>query len=222
MPWAERFELGLVPKPDPFKSQFLSIPAKEVLFENGERVYVPGFSISIREIAIREFSAFCNQTEYKTVAEQQGRMSNYRSRFGLQDFSTERRLDLPATYISFNDALAYCEWSGKRLPTEAEFLAAALFDDKIRKEYDSATEMEVRAMLAEGKLPSFVGASITSSVGDDNCIVMRSGPRYVREIGWESDAKYQRRLRARDYFDAETAFHVVDLHTPADNSGRSR
>ena len=33
----------------------------------------------------------------------------------------KEKLSYPAVHISYNDAQAYCEWMGKRLPTEAEW-----------------------------------------------------------------------------------------------------
>ena len=86
-------------------------------------VYVSAYYIDKYEVTNRQFMAFAEATGYRTDAERKPEANTWRTAY------TPGKEEHPVVWMSWNDANAYCEWAGKRLPTEAEWEKAARGDD---------------------------------------------------------------------------------------------
>lgn len=103
-----------------------------------KRHEIKGFYMDKHPVTVAQFGKFVKATKHQTDAEVYGNSGvlDYKTgQWGMKDGAyweypqgkdmPKAQNDHPVTQVSWNDAIAYCKWAGKRLPTEFEWEHAA-------------------------------------------------------------------------------------------------
>ena len=85
--------------------------------QGGTAVTVPEFSIDKNEVTVAEYMECLK-------AGKCSRPKDF-ARNKYCNIGNEERSNYPANCVDWSEAVAYCEWRGKRLPNEAEWEKAA-------------------------------------------------------------------------------------------------
>jgi len=117
---------------------------------------VKAFSIDKTPVTVAQFRIFIETTGHKTEAESYGDSGVYDfeaknwtllpGAFWQKPFGPngpQAQDNHPVTHISWNDAVAFAKWAGKRLPTEAEWEYAARSGKNSNEKFSWGNEISV-------------------------------------------------------------------------------
>ncbi len=209
-PGLQRVELGLRNEPRDTATDFIQIPDKNVELEDGTRIPVESFLIARRSVTTGEYEAFVRHTGYVTAAEVRRSPETFRSHCGVNGMAPAIRSDVPAQFLTIRDAEAFCRYANCRLPTEAEWLAAAVIDP-IERDISPLEEFNLLTGPGSKKTISVKGWDFTSTTAPDGRIVTRRGPVQFLKKGWRDQlfARSNRVLVKPDHFDMSLMFRLV-------------
>lgn len=144
------------------------------------QVTVTSFYIERTPVTVADFRGFIKTTGYITDAENFGDAGVFnfnKNRWELVEGATweypfgpdgpKAQDNHPVTQVSWNDASAYAEWAGKRLPSEAEWEYAARCGGKNKSIYSWGNEL-----IVDGKYQANVwqGDQLTDRQGADGFV----------------------------------------------------
>jgi hypothetical protein len=194
----------------------LLVPGKQVEYENGAIISCAAFLAAKRAVTIGQYAEFAKATGYQTLAERRG-TETYFDNSVLIDLSLEEQQTVPVMHVCYFDALEYCRWKNTRLPSETEWLAMAVCLEE-RLSRSAARDRFVRDgrwQLEEISRGLVLDCTeITSTLVEDDRVVVRSGPKYYRSDKFEQDVKHNRNVIHLTKYDLLTSFRTVwDLPT---------
>src|SRR5487761_1219135 len=166
--------------------EWVHVPQGEVALR-GTLIPIGDVDIALHKVSVGQFREFMDEPSYRPArarAKGDGSLMGYmRINYGSPK--------VPVHGVSYGDALAYCKWTGLRLPSEAEIYA--LFLAKARDSYQFM----------------WGGLCWTADTEQDGTIVTCEGPYYA---AWQRTPtrENRRECHLRDHYgDPLICFHVA-------------
>jgi formylglycine-generating enzyme required for sulfatase activity len=147
----------VLPKEIEYKTPMVLIPAGEFVMgsNTGEEFSKPAHSVTLPAFYIDKLEV--TNAQYKEFCDATGKTPPIDPDFEKGYFIN--RPFAPVIGISFDDARAYAEWAGKRLPTEEEWEKAASWDEatKTKREFPWGNEFVAENAAFKLLAPTDVG-----------------------------------------------------------------
>jgi formylglycine-generating enzyme len=110
----------------------LTLPPLQASDKADDMVTIRGFSIDRTEVTVSQMERFAKTTGFISSAEKAGGGSTYEGGWQQRKgwtwkapFGQPAKGNEPAVHLTYTEAQSYCQWAGKRLPTDAEWALAA-------------------------------------------------------------------------------------------------
>lgn len=167
---------------------WFDVPADQVTID-GEIFEVASFTISFTPITVGQFCEFLDATSHvpipDTIEFPGSTITNFKLTYGKSP-------RIPMFGLTFDDAIAFCQWAGFRLPTDPE----------LRLFYETATIKQNRSFKCDGE-------NWTSTSAGEDAFYVRRGPYQERPTG---EDKHRKPLHRHHYQHLEApSFRVVRI-----------
>jgi hypothetical protein len=170
---------------------------------------------NLTPVSYNQFELFVKKTGYITDAEKYGwsivqtdvdnfktvKNANWKIPDGLNKPSSK---ELPVTQVSYNDALAYCKWAKKRLPTYDEYWELVKNDSRVIVSDNKFPISRIDAVNIVGNVWDI------TEIGKDNSVRLAGGSLFCSATTCNGTSKERKLFVDRETGNINVGFCVVN------------